>query len=830
MTLSVAFRFVILFFYFVGANQEGALCREGKICMLDAKRSVYYFPSQNQLTLPCEGFLKSKNASFNSTITITWSWQSFFGPAAPQRLAEWNETVEVMNGSLIRNPSDMRKTSSIERITYLGSNNILWGIKQNHLPKMLQYGEAICHVSGVGETHVTAKMARPPTFIDINQGDTGSHQTWLETDSEVTTRKVVGVAGNILSLNCMTDGSPQPEITWLIDGMQLDNSTVTSRKTGFQLTISNLKIVLTRSHHGAAIECSSQSNTLDSQSETLLSTALQLDVVAAPTIIEIHQRGGSWLMGGLKANNNRSNGVTWAVLNGSLIAIRCISNCLGSCNYTWLFRPASRENTSAMELNSTSKNRDTSSEMKINASSAMAGNYQCIVKGSAGSIRSNWQRIEVHWPPQPPVISWSKGERQIGLKCESLDMGMPPAAVKWTSSGNELNVTEEGVLVVPQDGTDILEVECSIANVVGNQSVKIFLALREKLGQESEEEPSKTSKAKTITSLPVLMTITGNNSTIKRQQKPAPDKKLMGKSAMMKLKERRPKTDTASSLITAAIIITGLAICAILIATAMRCSLDRERTVVIEADDGRLRHHSKTSMRELQSRTSRSFSSESRTAEERSIEEDELRGREEDELRGQDEDEPRVRDEDDFDSEFDHDDGSSLGLAYHVGDDASGTCDLALHDRFTDISHMINREAVAQRNREVVDQINKEAIDERKTEMVGEDERNKAGESDEIDRGLSPKPSIFDILHDAFGSDQDNEVSNAAKDHFEDEASISTKELSEEEPSLQLSNSAELIGHYVNDLQSFFTIIDDLTRVLHEEAEAEAGSTAENND
>ena len=54
----------------------------------------------------------------------------------------------------------------------------------------------------------------------------------LETDSEVTTRKVVGVAGNILSLNCMTDGSPQPEITWLIDGMQLDNSTVTSRKTG----------------------------------------------------------------------------------------------------------------------------------------------------------------------------------------------------------------------------------------------------------------------------------------------------------------------------------------------------------------------------------------------------------------------------------------------------------------------------------------------------------------------------------------------------------------------------------------------------------------------
>ena len=35
---------------------------------------------------------------------------------------------------------------------------------------------------------------------------------------------------------------------------------------------------------------------------------------------------------------------------------------------------------------------------------------------------------------------------KVGLKCHSSDMGMPPAAVMWKSSGNNLNVTEEGRL------------------------------------------------------------------------------------------------------------------------------------------------------------------------------------------------------------------------------------------------------------------------------------------------------------------------------------------------------------------------------------------------
>lgn len=126
MILSLALRFVILYLtYFVFATHANAPCHDGKICMSDAKRfvkrnqiivkwfvmksvvitsnkshtffakrSVYYFPSQKQLTLPCDGIIKSGNDSFNATLTIRWTWQSFFGPA-PKRLANWNETVEV---------------------------------------------------------------------------------------------------------------------------------------------------------------------------------------------------------------------------------------------------------------------------------------------------------------------------------------------------------------------------------------------------------------------------------------------------------------------------------------------------------------------------------------------------------------------------------------------------------------------------------------------------------------------------------------------------------------------------------------------------------------
>ena len=37
---------------------------------------------------------------------------------------------------------------------------------------------------------------------------------------------------------------------------------------------------------------------------------------------------------------------------------------------------------------------------------------------------------------------------------------------------------------------------------------------------------------------------------------------------------------------------------------------------------------------------------------------------------------------------------------------------------------------------------------------------------------------------------------------------------------LKLTQSAELFGHYVNDLNTFFTMFDDLTKKLHEEADA----------
>lgn len=55
-------------------------------------------------------------------------------------------------------------------------------------------------------------------------------------------------------------------------------------------------------------------------------------------------------------------------------------------------------------------------------------------------------------------------------------------------------------------------------------------------------------------------------------------------------------------------------------------------------------------------------------------------------------------------------------------------------------------------------------------------------------------------------------------------SSLTASSSSEEQrqpQGLELTHSAELIGHYVNDLSAFFNIIDDLTKVLYEEAEEE---------
>ena len=55
---------------------------------------------------------------------------------------------------------------------------------------------------------------------------------------------------------------------------------------------------------------------------------------------------------------------------------------------------------------------------------------------------------------------------------------------------------------------------------------------------------------------------------------------------------------------------------------------------------------------------------------------------------------------------------------------------------------------------------------------------------------------------------------------FEGHSSSSNEEEEEEEEAvLELTKSAELITDYVNDLQSFFDIIDNLTHALHEEAD-----------
>ena len=37
---------------------------------------------------------------------------------------------------------------------------------------------AICRVAGVGKARVTAKIAKPPSFVDINQGKTGWALPW----------------------------------------------------------------------------------------------------------------------------------------------------------------------------------------------------------------------------------------------------------------------------------------------------------------------------------------------------------------------------------------------------------------------------------------------------------------------------------------------------------------------------------------------------------------------------------------------------------------------------------------------------------------------------
>jgi len=835
---------------------DGESCRKG-ICVIDDDRTIYYIPGKAHLSLPCMG--KPSNVqhseSLNRTVDVSWVLE---GPQGYDSLllAKWIDHIEGQNGTMRQTRSVVQTTLQLDQQSQREvTEQLSWGLSfsvsslSQNLLFRLRVGTAKCKISDFGKARVFIREAKPPSFVDIRPIREPESNNLLQprlnsgAQSNGTNPVVDSVVGRKLQFQCMSDGIPPPVVNWWLNGEPWDHVQTTNFTPGSSIIASTVSFETKRSHNAAILSCSSRLKTVDGESDAIMSKQLRLRIAAPPNQVAIRQRGGFWNEE-KTIGDKRGETTSWKAAERSTMRMDCTSDCIGSCRYSWRFKERLIDTGEAVIGDD--GNKITESQLLLSAGREKTGFYSCAVHGKAGDGHSSWRKIVVYWAPSVPEISWIKNASKTGLRCHVHDPGMPEATPFWTTTTGNLSVNMTGSDLFPEppvhSSESLSKYQCIAKNIVGSQSTSIYFAFarRETVITRNPKQsivPSNADRSRNDGGHKSLFNESGNNeegSTAGTEKgalsrrpddldsldKNADSVSFRENPASAKVQRKHSKTvidaeaaeaqsskerrKTNSSLISAAIIIVGLAVCTILITSAMRCSLQSGSATVVHIDNESFESigNKTCSSRTSQSGISRTPTSQSSQISQSSTTDQSINREAAADVPFDDEESQIIPDDDEgFVIEYRGVHGESeQDYSSAAGSRHANTEDRAVYQ--PDVRHAQSGIGHERMN---------EQEDSRPVVHQNIDLQTDDGGIAENDVPLAMSGRKEELEPGSRG-DQDGVDEEKA-------GNKATEEIAEPQE-LKLTHSAELFGHYVNDLNTFFTMFDDLTKKLHEEADA----------
>ncbi|XP_016112004.1 hemicentin-1 [Sinocyclocheilus grahami] len=336
----------------------------------------------------------------------------------PRIVGRREEDMSVVEGHMISllcdvqayPPADIIWTKDGQVLEFSTGIHILPGGQMLQLPRAGQQdaGQYVCtatNSAGQDQKSILLTVYALPSLVPR-----------LESESEVMTPQV----GSSLSLRCEANGTPEPEVTWYRNGLQL------AAGNGLRIERQQLEIVGVQVADGGVYTCK-VSNIAGQVDRTFRVTVHVPPVMEGPLHETLTQNMGSHITLICEASGVPVPNIAW-LKDGSPIE--------SSLQWNWSAR-GNRLELGPLQL-------------------SHAGTYTCIAKNSEGQTQKDYSLTIFASPTiidsgHPSEVSAPVGE-ELTLECRV--MGTPTPKVSWLKNGKTLeNGNKEHIAISPDGST-----------------------------------------------------------------------------------------------------------------------------------------------------------------------------------------------------------------------------------------------------------------------------------------------------------------------------------------------------------------------------------------
>jgi len=424
------------------------------ICMASEEKILYWIPKLKTLTFECSADPRIATIH-RQKLMIEWTLEA---SGEVVQLASWKDEIKVTESAPFLAHAEVKKMENVKLPQQ--PKQLSWDISLINLD--LERKEPECFESRLRNGLVKCKVTDGGMEIGSikYQLKEASKPSWItipKPKGAINGRLELNVIeGNALEVICIVMSQIQPHIEWIIN-KQLAKIKASVINSGNNFWTSTLILPIDRTHDGANVSCTASILISNLKSESINSSKWHLHVASLPKFIKISKEGF------------HADGYA---VEGTDVSLTCNSDCIGRCSYTWKRRNFGNDIFSSERI------------LKFRASKESNGIYWCEVHGEAGYLSSSQERVVVFSLPSIPEFKLNDSS---SLVCTSKDMGTPPAMIKWKDGENVISYGSVFELQSKLEKPSLIKLTCIVENLVGFQTASLLVAL-----------PAKASPSTTI--------------------------------------------------------------------------------------------------------------------------------------------------------------------------------------------------------------------------------------------------------------------------------------------------------------------------------------------